>query len=65
MAEGSTLEGVSEMSDFGVTRDQSCEPIVGDHHAWNKLALATELKACFAENRDLIDDIPWGSIWIW
>ena len=53
------------MADFGVTRDQSCEPIVGDHHAWNKLALATELKACFAENSYLIDDIPWGSIWIW
>ena len=65
MEEAGSAEGVSEVTHFGVSGDESCEPIVGHTNGWNILSLAAIFEDSFTENSDLVDNIAWLSIWIW
>lgn len=53
--ESRTFEGVSEGSDFGVTRNEPGEPVVCDADGGNLLPFAAVFKARFAENSHLAD----------
>ena len=54
MDEGRASEGITEMANFGVSRYQSCEPIICDADRGDHLSLATIFKACLAKDSNLM-----------
>ena len=65
MQEACTLEGVSKVTDFGITSDKTCEPIICDADGWDDLSLTAVLETSLTEDGNLLDNVRWLSIWIW
>lgn len=65
MQEAGSAEGVSEVAHFGISGHKTCEPIVRHANGWNTLSLAAIFKDSFSEDRNLMDNVAWLSIWIW
>ena len=63
--EAGSAEGVSKVTHFSVSGNQTGEPIVGHANGWNILSLAAIFKDSLAEDSDLMDNITWLSIWVW
>lgn len=63
--EASSAEGITEVTDLGISGNKSCEPIVGNADGWNTLSLAAIFKHSFTEYSNLLHNVPWLSIWIW
>jgi len=62
--ERGSLEGVTKVANLGVSCNQTSKPIVCHAGCWNQVSLATEFKACFAKDSNLLDDVPWLCLWI-
>ena len=65
MEEAGSAKGVAEVTYFGVSGNESREPIVGHANGWNTLSLAAIFEDSFTEDSDLMDNVAWLSIWIW
>lgn len=57
-------EGIAKVTNLGISWNEASEPIIGNTDCWNFLSLATILKACLAEDCNLVYCKVWLRIWV-
>lgn len=65
MQEGSSLKGITKVTDFSVSGNESSEPIICDTNCWDLLSLAHVLETSLVKGSNLLSYIVWWSVRVW
>jgi hypothetical protein len=65
MKEACALEGVSKVTNLGISSCEASEPIIGHTDSWDLLSLAAVFEHSLSEDSDLLHDVARLSIRVW